>query len=122
MSRGYWQRVAWHRQPANQASWRLLVVVFVDVRRHALAVTQPRAGRSLVRSRSLNLRLAVRVECVVERPHQDQFFVIVRYAQLESTDECVQTGRLRSTGPTGRDVRVTNDAAQFNQGRIAFES
>src|SRR5207245_2858225 len=94
------------------AAWiKLVVIVFVDVRRHTLAVAEARPRRALVRSRCLDLCLAIRVERVIERPNEDQFLVIVWHTQLESTNERVQTGRLRSTAPTGRYVRITNDAA-----------
>jgi hypothetical protein len=56
------------RIPSIQASSRLAtgtlrlrVVVFVDVRRYALAVSQPRARRALVRSRGLDFGLTIRV-------------------------------------------------------------
>src|SRR5689334_21387032 len=82
----------------------LVVFVFFDVRRTAPDVTQPRARRALMRSRSLNFGLAVRVQGVIERPHQNEFLVVIWNAQLESTNECIESSRLRSTTPTRRNV------------------
>ena len=57
----------------------LVVLVVLDVGRHALAVAQARARGALAWRLVFELGLAVRVQGVVQRPRQQQLLVVVRH-------------------------------------------
>ena len=93
----------------------------LEVRRHALAVAQARAGRALTRPRFRDLGLAVGVEGVVQRAGEQQFLVIVRHGELEPADQRVESTRLLAARAAGWDVGVADDAAHFHQRGVAAE-
>src|SRR5262249_8947254 len=93
-----------------------------QVRSDAPGVTQSWSWRTLARTGLCNLGLTVGIQRVIEWPRQYEFFVIVGYGQLESADQCVQTGGLLAPRAAGWHVRVADDASHFRQRRIIAQT
>src|SRR5947209_1628927 len=96
-------------------------LLVIQVYHQTAAVAELWPGTCRLARDGFDLRLAVRVQGVVDGLRDLDFLIIVGHAELDAPQQRIDTGRLAPGGTGGWDVSVVNDPAHLGQRRVFVE-